>query len=152
MNYKSDIKSGVYIITNTLTGKKYIGSSKDIIKRLVRHKSDLKNNLHYNRELQRDYLEYGEEYFTFKTKYFVSDYRNLEAQMIIEEDNLYNAYKFKCRLKDNSPSGFKIVSEYDSIEFDNLKEVSDFFSLPLYVVKKFVDSDERLRDYKLIKV
>lgn len=43
---KSDI--GVYKITNKITGKYYIGYSKNINKRLDEHKQTLKNGTHQN--------------------------------------------------------------------------------------------------------
>lgn len=55
--------SGVYIITNIINNKVYIGSSIDIKKRVYRHFSDLVNNKHYNRLLQRAYNKYKEKSF-----------------------------------------------------------------------------------------
>ena len=46
-----DIKnntSGVYLIRNKLNGKNYIGSSKDIRKRINQHFRELNQNNHHN--------------------------------------------------------------------------------------------------------
>ena len=45
--------SGVYQITNKVTGKFYIGSAVNFRKRWNTHKSCLRNNKHANKHLQR---------------------------------------------------------------------------------------------------
>lgn len=52
-------KCGIYCITNTVNGKFYIGSSKNIYYRLKRHVSDLNKGRHANNHLQNSYLKYG---------------------------------------------------------------------------------------------
>lgn len=46
-------KSGIYSITNTHNGKRYIGKSVDLAKRKQMHLWELKNNEHFNPHLQR---------------------------------------------------------------------------------------------------
>jgi hypothetical protein len=58
-------KSGVYKITNEVTGKFYIGSSKNIEQRFYEHKYALKNKRHDNVILQRAWDKYGEDKFSF---------------------------------------------------------------------------------------
>ena len=50
---------GIYKITNTITGKYYIGSSKNIKDRIYRHFVALRNNKHKNKHLQASYNKYG---------------------------------------------------------------------------------------------
>lgn len=45
--------SGVYAIINMLNNHKYVGSSKDIKKRLYQHRCKLNNNTHHSVHLQR---------------------------------------------------------------------------------------------------
>lgn len=64
---KENIIFGVYIITNLINNKIYIGSSSNgIYKRLQDHFDDLENNIHVNAHLQNAYNKYG--ITAFKTK------------------------------------------------------------------------------------
>jgi len=65
------MKSGIYFITNTLANKIYVGSSINIPFRWNKHKSELNNNKHGNRHLQRAWNKYGESAFKFHTVLFV---------------------------------------------------------------------------------
>ena len=57
--------SGIYILTNNINGKRYIGSSNNIRKRLWKHRSLLRHNKHENQYLQNAWNKYGENSFTF---------------------------------------------------------------------------------------
>jgi group I intron endonuclease len=57
---------GIYKIINTVNRKFYIGSSKNILKRIRRHFSELRNNSHKNKHLQSSWNKYGEENFLFE--------------------------------------------------------------------------------------
>jgi group I intron endonuclease len=57
---------GVYQIRNTINGKIYIGSSKEIEERWKRHLKDLQDGRHHNIKLQRAFNKYGEAAFVFE--------------------------------------------------------------------------------------
>lgn len=57
--------SGIYQITNNLTGQFYIGSSQNTTKRKYTHFSQLRHNKHPNQHLQRAFAKYGEAAFSF---------------------------------------------------------------------------------------
>ena len=57
---------GVYKITNTLTGKFYIGSSVNIKSRWSSHKNSAKSNDYKHLEMYKDFNEYGLDVFTFE--------------------------------------------------------------------------------------
>lgn len=59
-------KSGIYYIQNTVTKQLYIGQSKNLKKRKIRHFSELRHNCHSNKYLQRSFNKYGEKSFEFK--------------------------------------------------------------------------------------
>jgi len=60
------MKTGVYKITNLVTGKVYIGSSINIELRWREHKRDLLRNKHHSTKLQRSYNIHGINNFTFE--------------------------------------------------------------------------------------
>ena len=57
---------GVYQIKNTLNGKAYIGSSKNIKRRLGIHRSMLRHGTHRNPHLQNAWNKYGESAFVME--------------------------------------------------------------------------------------
>lgn len=59
------MNSGIYIIQCIPTSKVYVGSSIDVYKRFISHKSKLNSNKHANRHLQSAWNKYGESEFSF---------------------------------------------------------------------------------------
>jgi len=57
--------SGIYKIVNKVSGKYYVGSSKNIEDRWSQHKADLRNNNHKNDYLQNSWNKHGENNFDF---------------------------------------------------------------------------------------
>lgn len=56
---------GIYSITNTVNGKRYIGQSINVQNRIANHKSALRHNHHENEHLQKSFNKYGEDCFIF---------------------------------------------------------------------------------------
>jgi len=56
---------GIYRIENRVNGKILIGSSKNLPGKANSYRFQLKQGSHMNRELQRDYIQFGENNFTF---------------------------------------------------------------------------------------
>lgn len=57
---------GIYKITNQTNGKVYIGQSVEINKRFIRHRMNLKKNIHDNCYLQSSYNKHGKELFVYE--------------------------------------------------------------------------------------
>ena len=57
--------AGIYMIRNVVNGRVYIGSSKELRRRLYLHKYDLKKNVHHSITLQRAWNKYGPDCFEF---------------------------------------------------------------------------------------
>lgn len=80
--------SGIYTITNKVTGELYIGESLDIYRRWHdEHIPQLRKNRHYNKELQQDFSKYGEENFSFEIleRYSGNDPISTKARILILE-------------------------------------------------------------------
>lgn len=86
---------GLYAVVNKHTRKAYIGSSVDVARRLIQHKSAIKtcNFLHYQPYAQ-DAKAYGVESFSFvplKETQTIEEARELETAFLqIFLDDLYN--------------------------------------------------------------
>ena len=73
-------KSGIYIITNTINGKRYIGSSKNIYERLNHHVWDLNSGTHINKHLQNAWNKYGEDAFEYGILLLCPESNRLEQE------------------------------------------------------------------------
>lgn len=59
-------KTGIYKIINTITGKVYVGSSKDMDKRWIQHKNHLSKDKHHSKKLQNSVNKHGLDNFIFE--------------------------------------------------------------------------------------
>lgn len=71
--------SGIYAITNTITGEQYIGSSARIAQRWSQHRALLRAGKHSNIMLQRAWNQRGESTFAFSIIECTDDLREREA-------------------------------------------------------------------------
>lgn len=74
------MKSGVYKIYNSVSGKTYIGSSENLNRRLKDHKSYLRINKHQNKHLQSAYNKYGKDAFEFTIIEYCEIYKLAERE------------------------------------------------------------------------
>ncbi|MEY4572305.1 MAG: hypothetical protein RLZ10_1531 [Bacteroidota bacterium] len=86
---------GIYLITNNINKKVYVGSSQDIKRRFYLHKHYLNKGNHTNKHLQSAWDEYGEQNFSFsileecfdteklleKEKSYISDYKSTNREI-----------------------------------------------------------------------
>jgi len=95
-----NLPAATYSITNTITGKKYVGQSTAYPHRWNRHKARLRNNTHESRSLQQDYNKYGKDAFVFEvleeypadtsSKLLLERERETIIRLIRDDKELYN--------------------------------------------------------------
>lgn len=100
------MESGIYCITNTVNGKRYIGQALNIKVRWRTHKTCLRGGYHGNSHLQRAWKIYDEENFTFsileKCEPIEETLTQLENYWINEFDTLNPIYGYNKREAGNT--------------------------------------------------
>ena len=84
--------SGVYKITNTVTGDFYIGSSKDVKRRWAHHKWPSTWENHPNNPMYQDFQKYGVDKFEFQIleEVEIGQLKEAEQQFIEKLKPTYN--------------------------------------------------------------
>ena len=104
------MSSGIYIITNIINNKIYIGSTINFSKRWKKHKQHLNNNKHINYHLQKAWNKYGEKCFKFEILQEVSYSEHLISYEQVYMD-YYKSYAknigYNIRIKADSNLGIK---------------------------------------------
>lgn len=96
--------AAVYVITNTVNGKTYVGSSVNARKRLGQHRLDLSKGKHANRKLQGAWLKYGPDAFEFRLIEIVDDLDQLlirEQAYITEFQSVARGYNIRLEAASN---------------------------------------------------
>ena len=84
-------KGWIYCIRNKINNKKYIGQTAwNINKRISKHKGQLINNKHYNKNLQEDFNKYGIDNFEFfiLDEFIFSD-KKLLKKVLLDMEKFY---------------------------------------------------------------
>lgn len=102
-------RPGVYLITCTVNGKRYIGSSKNVKQRIWSHQSLLKREKHPNPHLQNSYNTHGREAFTFEVLVYSDDLTRLVELEQYYIDTLLPEYNIRPIAESNL--GMKMPEE-----------------------------------------
>ena len=141
-------KAGIYCIINVCNQKKYVGSSKNLYRRLMSHRSALRKGVHENRKLQNSWNKHGEDNF----QYFILEY--------CQESNLISREQYYI---DSIKPWYNIVQEVERLSFPeesrtkmsiSRKEGIANGSIRLYQEKpiyQYTLDGSYLREYKSIK-
>lgn len=68
--FPQQLKSGLYVITCKINNRHYVGESANVVARINAQRNLLWNSLHWSKDLQRDFLLYGENNFLFQRLIF----------------------------------------------------------------------------------
>lgn len=100
----------VYKIINLETNKYYLGSTKEIKKRTLRHFNELRKNKHHCIHLQRAFNKYGENNFKLEIIFECENFKEKEQELLnsISFNELYNISK--------SASGGDLISNHPNRE------------------------------------
>lgn len=72
--------SGIYAITNSVNGKKYIGSAVNLKRRMQKHFSELDRGSHHSSKLQRAWVKHGSQSFAFSVLEYIENKADLVAR------------------------------------------------------------------------
>lgn len=142
----SKTTGGIYKIENLITGKIYIGKSKNIKSRLNQHKQALNKNNHINMILQNDWNEYGENNFKFD----VLKYTNNNKKLLYYEsyyadkyssEGLYNVGKLY------NHNAIKYIEKDIDMYIDKIKQLLPNGNL---CCTKIIPLDLSLRNYLIL--
>jgi len=131
--------SGIYGIKNKVTGKHYIGSTKNFSKRWGEHKYHLKRGTHHSIKLQRSYDKHGVSSFEFFILQEVEDCSQLRE---VEESfiklyqswiNGYNVLKRGAKLGDYEEGTVRNVSKGEYTTRKKIVEAADVQSRKLTI-------------------
>jgi hypothetical protein len=156
-------KSGIYSITNTINGKKYIGRSKCIYKRWERHRTTLKNNKDaVNRYLQNAYNKYGKDSFEFeiieevieniekRELYYIKEFKTYQCEFgynIVCDSGGYVKYKKSekdllntCNITNKNKTKIYQIDNSNIVVkiWDCLQDIADYYNVSYKKARKFL--------------
>lgn len=101
--------SGIYTITHTASGKRYVGSAVNLQKRFNKHRSELRSGKHPSPTLTASWNKYGESAFEFLTLLRCS-----KENLLFFEQRAMDVLKpkFNIRLVAMSNIGLKFSDEF----------------------------------------
>ncbi len=127
--------SGIYMILNLKNGKSYIGSSREIYQRLMKHRYELRRNKHSNAHLQAAYNKYGEENFEYKI-----------IEPVIETELIRREQYWCCTLK---PGYNKMIPEINTMEWNTSQREKHSQTMKEYYQENGHNSGKLVKVYDL---
>ena len=132
---------GIYTITNTKTGKTYVGQSSNIENRWGMHKTQLNNKSHSNYKLLKDWCKYGPEVFKFKVVEEVLEGEINEREELwidLFEGHVYNLVRGEHPTK-------KVPTLVDGLqEFDSYGAAASWYGVSVWCVRTGVRKNQEV--------
>lgn len=114
------MKSGIYVILNTINNKKYVGSTIHFNNRWSRHKYRLNKKCHSNQHLQNAWHKYGSGSFKFEILEYVINTDSLVKTEQYWIDKLRPEYNKRIIAENNK--GYKMTDEQKKKRSDKYKK------------------------------
>lgn len=109
---KPTTEPGIYVISNRVDGKVYVGQARNPRKRWTTHLCALRKNRHDNSKLQRAFNKHGEAAFTFTViEVCPEDALTEREQFFIEGFNAVGIRGYNLSPCANSTAGFRMSPE-----------------------------------------
>ncbi len=165
-----DGKVGIYCIENIVNGKKYVGSSKNILHRLYTHRAYLRKNVHQNKKLQNSWNKHGEDNFRcyvlefceeaelIKREQHYIDYLGPWYNVVLEVEEQRISEESKIKMSVSRIEGFKRgtvklyqekqIHQYDLFgkyicSYKNIKEASRITGVTRSCINRFLKGEYR---------
>ena len=106
---------GIYIIENTISGRKYIGKTRNFRERWLNHYSLLQRGKHKNEGMQKDW---NPETFTFTIHCEIenpTDRHLKEAEMVLLNSHSYNLRPVKKEFEAPAPYGKAVMENLEKL-------------------------------------
>lgn len=147
MEKEIKIKSGIYLITNTVNNKVYVGSTTDFKARWRCHRSMLDRNCHFSKHLQLSWNKYGSNNFTFTVLEYM-DTSIYSEQEILDKETFY-IDKYDSTNKEFGYNSKKIAETSIGIKWneESRKKFSEYRKN--HIVKEAV---EALKEYSKTRI
>ena len=142
-------KAGIYEIINTLSNKRYIGESTNILSRLGKHLSSLKENVHDCAQLQLDWNNaklQKKEYEMFSMRIIhigeswnsLKDRKNREKQLLqsYSQNELYNFISHRAQILYRTRVSVKGVSH------ESIRHAADYCKVSQTTLRRWIQSDK----------
>lgn len=155
-------KAGIYWIKNKITNLIYIGSSKDIGSRIIKHFSQLRKGNHPNHLMLADYNKYGQSSFDFGVFEFTDidlfikerDYQrkySLETlyNLQIKDTHRSDAQRLSC--KTSSKETHKTIAYKNKMKALKNNRIGKFEESTGNLLETFESSDEVCAKYNIAK-
>jgi group I intron endonuclease len=125
---------GIYKIVNTVTNKVYVGSSKEVEKRIKSHFSMLKKKKHHSVPLQNSYNKHGVDCFThevieecavdtlfLREQYWIDSLDSYHSGYNASESSVYPTNKHSLSVLDKNSKHIETII-YNLLEIQDLKD------------------------------
>ena len=102
-----DVRGGIYCFRNTVSGRRYVGQSVNLIKRRRHHTDALRRGTHFNDRLQKSYNKHGEACFVFQVVEYCAPHNLTQREQFwIDRFGFHNLYNLRP-YADSSQKGYK---------------------------------------------